>query len=161
MSKENKGITLIGMPGAGKSTIGKLLAKEMGFKFVDIDLLIPSIDKRREEEILAFEEGYVLALDCLQTVVAPGGSIVYSKKAMTKLSKETTVIYLKRSFSEIKKRLANKIEGRGIVWHGCKSLEELFKERRPLYNGFAHYKIDCAGLSDKKIIRKICASFLK
>ena len=152
------------MPGAGKSTIGKMLAKQLGFEFVDLDILIKekegkSHDKIAREkgdaELLRLENLYTLDLDLADTVFSPGGSIVYSSEAMDKLKKETQIIYLELPLEEIKKRLGKKASTRGIIGFKEKGLDGLFSERTPLYESFADHTIFCSGLSDKQILEKI------
>lgn len=159
-----KGITLIGMPGAGKSTIGKLLAKKLGYKFVDLDFLIKEkegrshadiLEKDGVEALLGVEEKHTLDLDLDKIVFSPGGSIIYSPEAMEKLKDETRIIYLELPLGDIKKRLGKNIETRGIVGLKEKGPENLFQERTPLYESFADHIIHCANLEDKKIVEKI------
>lgn len=169
-----KGITLIGMPGAGKSTIGKMLAKELGFsaqggsasswKFVDLDILIKEkegrshadiLEKDGTEALLNVEEKHALDLDLAKTVFSPGGSIIYSPEAMEKIKNETKIIYLELPMKDIKKRLGKNIETRGIVGLKEKGIDDLFAERTPLYESFAHYTISCLALTDKSIVNKI------
>lgn len=151
-----KGITLIGMPGSGKSTIGKHLAKRLNFKFIDLDVLIKekegeghdSIAKKRgEDELLRLEEAYTLGLDLERTVFSPGGSIVYSKKAMEKLAKETAIFYIELPLWELEKRLRGKLYNRGIIGIREKGLDGLFRERTPLYEGCANSILSCEGMS--------------
>jgi len=157
-------VTLIGMPGAGKSTIGRRLAGQLGFRFIDLDVLIKEkedkshtqiVKEKGDAELLRLEETYTLALDFMKTVFSPGGSIIYSPLAMEKLRSETTIIYLELPFLEIKKRLGLNLEHRGIVGLGKNGLEGLYKERAPLYRRFAHRTIDCRDLSDKEVIKRI------
>lgn len=159
-----KGITLIGMPGAGKSTIGKMLAKQIGFKFVDLDILIKEkegrshadiLEKDGAEALLKAEEKYTLELDFAKTIFSPGGSITYSPRAMEKLKNDTTIFYLKLPLIEIEKRLGKNIFSRGIVGLKEKGIDDLFAERIPLYESFAHYTISCFALTDKSIVSKI------
>jgi shikimate kinase len=159
-----RGITLIGMPGAGKSTIGKMLAKQIGFKFVDLDVFIKEkegrshadiLEKNGTEALLNVEEKYTLDLDLAKTVFSPGGSIIYSAAAMDRLKNETKIIYLELPLKDIKKRLGKNIGTRGIVGLKEKGLEKLFQERTPIYESFADHVIQCANLEDKKIVEKI------
>ncbi len=148
------------MPGAGKSTIGKILAKQLDFQFVDLDILIKEkegrshadiLEKDGMEALLQAEEKYTLGLDFSKTVFSPGGSIIYSPKAMEKLRDETSVVYLKLPLDELCKRLGRGIKDRGIVGLKTKGLEGLFNERTPLYESFAHHAIDCSKLNDSSI----------
>ncbi|OGN22702.1 MAG: hypothetical protein A3I24_01790 [Candidatus Harrisonbacteria bacterium RIFCSPLOWO2_02_FULL_41_13b] len=166
-------ITLIGMPGVGKSTIGKLLADRLDFSFVDLDILIRQqegvghsevMKEKGEETLLKFEEDYALKLDFMAVVnksavrglvFAPGGSIIYSEKVMEKLHSETTILFLDLPFLEIKKRLGNNVEHRGIVGLSKKSLEDIFKERLPMYRLAADHTINCVGLADEDVVEKI------
>lgn len=159
-----KGITLIGMPGAGKSTIGKQLAELLGWKFVDLDVLINKgesqspaeiIRERGEREFIELEEKYVLALDLAEIVFSPGGSIIYSPKAMAKLQSETNIVYLDLPLEEIRKRLGRNLEPRGIIGLALSGLDNLYRERILLYQKFAHHTVSCAGLNEKEIIDKI------
>lgn len=157
-----KGITLIGMPGAGKSTIGKKLAKELGWKFIDLDILIKKRSGKGHADILAaqgdkaflnLEELYTLELDLADTIFAPGGSIIYSAAAMEKLAEETAVIYLNVPVEEIRRRLGKAIDDRGIVGLKEKGLKRLFEERGALYRRYAHATMDCSGLAKDDIVR--------
>lgn len=138
-------ITLIGMPGSGKSTIGVLLAKRLGMEFVDTDLLIQKREKRRLPEIIAREgidrfleiENEVNAsLQVENTIIAPGGSAVYGREAMEHFREISTVVYLKVSLRELKKRLGD-LKARGVVCKEGKTLADVLKEREPLYEQYA------------------------
>jgi len=163
-----KVITLIGMPGAGKSTIGRLLAKELGYDFLDLDVLIKEktgrshdliIAEDGEERFLKLEEELVLGLNFASfargLVFSPGGSIVYSLPAMEKLKKETTVFYLELPLQAIRDRLGEGASARGIIGFKNKGLELVFEERTPLYQSFAHHTLNCQGFSEKRILEGI------
>lgn len=159
-----KGITLIGMPGSGKSTIGKILAEKLGWNFIDLDILIKEktgkthaeiLEEKGNQELLRLEDNLTFSLNLADAVFSPGGSIVYSALAMERLRKETIIIYLELSLSEIKSRLGDKIDGRGIVGLKEKGLEKLFKERDFLYRKYAQKVINCSGLSEKEILKAI------
>ena len=148
-----RNIILIGMPGAGKSTLGVLLAKAMGMLFTDSDIIIQQKTKRLLQDIidndgtdsfLATEEEVLLELDIENTVLATGGSAVYSEKAMENFRKNGTVVYLHVDFAEIEKRVTN-ITTRGIVLKNGKSLADAYEERKPLYDKYADVTIDCTG----------------
>ncbi|MFA5386414.1 MAG: shikimate kinase [Candidatus Paceibacterota bacterium] len=148
-----KGITLIGMPGAGKSTIGKLLAKHLRFKFLDLDILINQkegidideiLQNKGDEEILRLETDYTLQQNLSDTVFSPGGSIIYSPQAMEKIKQETTVIYLETPLKEIRKRLNGKIKRQNtIVGLREKGIDKLYEERIPLYKSYADSTVNC------------------
>lgn len=158
-----KNISLIGMPGAGKSTIGVLLAKSIGYPFLDTDLLIQSQENRLLHEIiedsgindfLKIEEKTLLNLNLSDHVIATGGSAVYSKNGMNRLKEIGTVIYLKQSYEEIEKRLGN-IKTRGVVISKGKTLKNLFDERTILYEKYADIIVDCIGKDAETVIETI------
>ena len=156
-------IILIGMPGAGKSTLGVLLAKAMGKLFVDTDIIIQQktkrllqdiIDNDGTDEFLKLEEEILLTVDEKNTVIATGGSAVYSEKAMEHFRKSGKIVYLHVDFSEIEKRVTN-ITTRGIVLKNGKSLADAFAERKPLYDKYADVVVDCTGSSIEESVRKL------
>lgn len=146
-------ITLIGMPGAGKSTIGVVLAKVLGYQFLDSDLLIQKQEKRRLSEIIE-EEGYKgfqevenrvnASIEAENTVIATGGSVVYCEEAMEHLKSIGTVVYLKLSLNALSKRLGN-LKGRGVLLKEGQTLAGLYEERIPLYEKYADIVIDEEG----------------
>ena len=143
-------ITLIGMPGAGKSTIGVVLAKVLGYQFLDSDLLIQKQEKRRLSEIIE-EEGFKdvenrvnASIEAENTVIATGGSVVYCEEAMEHLKSIGTVVYLKLSLNALSKRLGN-LKGRGVLLREGQNLTDLYEERTPLYEKYADIVIDEEG----------------
>jgi shikimate kinase len=147
-----KNIVIIGMPGAGKSTMGVILAKALGRTFIDTDIAIQErtgrllqdiIDTDGPEAFLAVEERTILSLHTPNAVIATGGSVVFSRKAMEHLKKEGVVIYLRIPFDEMVRRLDN-ITTRGIVLHKGESLRGMYDERIPLYEKYADITIDCS-----------------
>lgn len=153
-------IILTGMPAAGKSTVGVLLAKRLGWSFVDTDLLIQTAESRKLQEILdsegmakfcAIEEKHILKLNCKRTVIATGGSAVYGKKAMSRLKSLGIVIHLDLSPDFLKKRLGN-LSSRGVVMAEGQEIEALYSERRPLYDKYADATIDCGDLSPDQVV---------
>lgn len=146
-------IILIGLPGAGKSTMGVILAKTLGMKYTDTDIVIQESDGRLLQDIidtkgtdtfLEIEERTILALNCHNTVIATGGSAVFSRRAMEHLKSGGYIIYLKITFDEMIERLSN-IRTRGIVLRKGESLPEMYTERIPLYERYADITIDCSG----------------
>lgn len=145
-------IVLIGMPGAGKSTLGVLLAKALGMAFIDTDLIIQENEGKLLQDILdqdgidyflAAEERAILALTAENAVISTGGSVVYSDEAMAHLKKNGLAIYLDASFEAIELRLSN-ISTRGVVIKpGC-SLRDIYLEREPLYIKYADMTTSCS-----------------
>lgn len=141
------------MPGAGKSTIGVVLAKVLGYQFLDSDLLIQKQEKRRLSEIIE-EEGYQgfqdvenrvnASIEAENTVIATGGSVVYCEEAMEHLKSIGTVVYLKLSLNALSKRLGN-LKGRGVLLKEGQTLSGLYDERTPLYEKYADIVIDEEG----------------
>lgn len=139
-------IILIGMPGVGKSTLGVILAKIIGYRFIDTDLIIQEkcgmllkciIEKEGVDGFIKTENRICSGIDAEHSVIATGGSVVYGDQAMKHLRSIGTVVYLNQSFDVIDKRLSD-IKGRGVVLHDGQTLRELFAEREPLYKKHAH-----------------------
>jgi shikimate kinase len=152
MQNPMKNIVIIGMPGAGKSTMGVILAKTLGRNFTDTDivaqentgrLLQEIIDEDGTDAFLKTEEKTILSLHCHNTVIATGGSVVFSEKAMEHLKKDGVIMYLDISFEEMVRRL-NNITTRGIVLVAGQSLRDLYNQRVPLYEKYADITIDCS-----------------
>ncbi|TYT74099.1 shikimate kinase [Desulfobotulus mexicanus] len=156
-------LILTGMPGAGKSTLGVLAAKILGMDFLDTDLVIQSHEKKRLSEIIeenglnAFKEieaRHVAALKVSHTVIATGGSVIYSEKAMENLASQGLILHLALSLPELEKRLGN-LDERGVARMPGQSLEALFNERIPLYKKWADAEIACDGLSMDDLLCRI------
>jgi shikimate kinase len=159
-----KGITLIGMPGSGKSAIGKRVAPRLGFKFIDLDELILQTQgiyhhdymmQKGEPALVELENNLTLGLNLEDTIFSPGGSIIYSKNAMDKLKKETLLVYLSVSLEQVKKHLGDKINRNGIIGLAAKGIEGLYKERTPLYEKFADIIIDCIGSNLEEKVEQV------
>ncbi len=155
-------IVLTGMPGAGKSTVGVILAKELRLAFVDTDILIQTgesaslqdiIDMYGLDHFLAIEERYVTGLDIRGAVIAPGGSVVLSKSCMAALGRDGIVVFLDTPIDTIRSRIDE--YSRGIVMRPGLSLEDVYREREPLYRATADIVIPCKGLSQTEIAIKI------
>ena len=164
MNKEN--IVLIGMPGVGKSTIGVVLAKVLGYKFIDSDLVIQEQTGRLLKDIIA-EEGIdefinienkvnasINTDNTEKSIIATGGSVVYGKEAMEHLSEIGTVIYLKLDLDSLSKRLGS-LEKRGVVLKDGQTLEDLFNERTPLYEKYADIIINEHGYTIQQTVKLI------
>jgi shikimate kinase len=159
--KEN--IVLIGMPGVGKSTLGVVLAKELGFQFVDADLLIQERENRLLKEIIAEDgvEGFLkiendvnASIRAEKTVIATGGSVIYGSDAMEHLKEIGTVVYLKLDYETLDSRLGN-LKGRGVVLKDGQTLKDLYDERIPLYEKYADVVVDEGGLDLEQTLTQV------
>ena len=153
-------ITLIGMPASGKSTVGVLLAKRLGYSFVDVDIVIQEQEGRLLKEIIAEEgqEGFLhvenrvnAELFVHNSVIAPGGSVIYGKEAMEHLKKISTVVYLKLSYEAVEERLGN-LTDRGVVLKDGMTLKDLYEERIPYYEQYADITVDETGIDAGGIV---------
>jgi shikimate kinase len=156
-------IILIGMPGAGKSTVGVILAKALGKTFIDTDIVIQEDSGRLLQEIidtdgprafLEIEESTVLSRHCANAVIATGGSVVFSTRAMEHVKNGGVVVYLKISFEEMEKRLRN-ITTRGIVLVAGQGLREMYDQRVPLYEKYADRTIECSDEDFEAVVAKV------
>lgn len=160
---KNNNIVLIGMPGVGKSTIGVILAKVLGYQFVDADLVIQKEEGKLLREIIAEvgTDGFIevenrvnAGLMVEHSIIATGGSVVYGAEAMEHLKKIGTVIYLKLPYEELRVRLHD-IKGRGVVLREGQTFLDLYKERVPLYKKYADLTVDESGCSVEQTVEKI------
>lgn len=144
-------VSLIGMPGAGKSTVGVLLAKQLGLNFVDTDLLIQvdqgealqdTVDRLGFEAFCELEESVLLEMSLQRYLVATGGSVVYSDAAMDRLKSAGPVVYLEVSLDELEARIEARPD-RGIAFRPGQTLEDIFQKRRPLYERYADFSLSC------------------
>ena len=145
MLMQQRNIVLIGMPGAGKSTTGILLAKNLGMDFMDTDIVIQNTQHKTLQAIIeddgylalrAIEESVISGLVCHNTVIATGGSAVYSAAAMHYLKKNATLVYLNVTLEQLRLRIHN-YDDRGIAMAPGQTFEALFEERAKLYHQFA------------------------
>ena len=159
-------IVLIGMPGVGKSTVGVILAKILGYQFIDTDLLIQKREGKLLRETIAEKglEGFLEVenqvnsqLTAKNSVIATGGSVVYGREAMEHLREIGTVVYLKLDYRKLKYRLGN-IRNRGVVIKEGQRLSDLYNERVPLYEKYADVVIDENGCNIEKTVNKIIES---
>lgn len=150
-----RNLILIGMPSAGKSTVGVIVAKNRGMSFVDTDVLLQTqqgrllqniIDMDGIENFLKIEESTILTLNCENTVIATGGSAIFSESAMSHLKRNGIVVYLDINIETVKKRLLN-IKTRGVVLSPGQTLEEVYNKRKPLYEKYADITINCSEYS--------------
>lgn len=151
------------MPGAGKSTIGVLVAKALGYDFLDTDLVIQKEEGMLLREIIAqkglaefkkIEERVNASVEAEDTVIAPGGSVIYGEKAMEHLREISTVIYLELSYKELTKRLGD-LTKRGVVFENGQTLKDLYDERVPLYKKYAHLSIQTDGLNIGEVLEEV------
>lgn len=157
MINKKSNIVLIGMPGSGKSTVGVILAKNLGMEFLDSDILIQSEEGKTLQEIVnndghmalrQIEERVLTNINCSNTVIATGGSAAYSHKAMTHLSQEGTIVFLHADLQTLRERIHN-YDTRGLAKRPDQSFQDLFDERFTLYNKYMDIKVDCAGIGQE------------
>lgn len=160
---DNKNIVLIGMPGAGKSTIGVVLAKILGYSFMDSDLLIQNqegdrlqqlIEKHGIDGFLAIENQVNRDISATRTVIATGGSVCYCDEAMCTMGGHGLRVYIRVSYKTLEKRLGSLLE-RGVVIKNGATLKDLYDERTPLYEKYADLTVDVDGLTIGQAIEKM------
>ena len=153
-------IILIGMPAVGKSTVGVIVAKRLGYNFVDTDLLIQETEGKLLKDIIAEKgtEGFLevedrvnAQVDVKKTVVSPGGSVVYCENAMKHYKEIGTIVYLKVSYETINKRLHN-AKNRGVVLRDGQTLKDLYDERTALFEKYADVTVSEEGLGLEETI---------
>lgn len=158
--KKKSNITLIGMPSSGKSTIGVLLAKRLGYSFVDVDIVIQEKEGRLLKEIIAEQgmDGFMevenrinAELDVTHSVIAPGGSVIFGKKAMEHYKEISQIVYLKLGLQEVERRIGNVVD-RGVVLKEGQTLKDLYEERIPYYEKYADITIDETGQTAGRIV---------
>lgn len=164
-----RNVILIGMPGVGKSTVGVLLAKKLGYEFIDSDLLIQTQEKRVLKDIIAEEglDGFLeieadvnASVEIESAVLATGGSVVYRERAMKHLKEIGTVVYLKVSYEELEKRLGD-LQERGVALKEGQTLKDLCDERCPLYEKYADIIVDEENLGLDETLDKVLYNIRK
>lgn len=158
-----RNITLIGMPAAGKSTVGVLLAKRLGYSFVDVDIVIQNQEGKLLKEIIAEQglDGFLEVENRVnarisehEAVIAPGGSVIYGKEAMENLKSQGVVVYLKISFEELTERLGNVVD-RGVVLREGMTLRDLYEERIAYFEKYADITIDEEGKDFGEVVDEL------
>ena len=158
-----KNIILIGMPGAGKSTVGVALAKKLGYAFMDADLVIQAREGKLLHEIISeqgvegfwqVEEEVNESILTERTVIATGGSAVYGDRAMTHYKGIGKVVYLALPLEDIRERLGD-LDERGVTLREGQDLAALYEERIPLYEKYADITINCGKMSIREVVEKI------
>lgn len=148
-------IILIGMPGCGKSTVGVVLAKTSGYRFLDSDLVIQEqeglllheiIEQRGLDGFAQTENRINASINASRTVIATGGSVIYGEDAMRHFHEIGVIVYIRLPYHEIEKRLGD-LAKRGVSIRPGQTLKELYEERAPLYEKYADIIIDEAGLA--------------
>lgn len=161
-------VILIGMPGAGKSSVGVVLAKHLGYHFVDSDLVIQQqegrllhelIEEQGLEGFLELEDRINSSLSYDKTVIATGGSAVYGRKGMEHFAAIGTIVYLKLSLKTIRRRLGD-LHQRGVALKEGQTLKQLYEERIPLYEKYADLTIDAEKMNIRTIVQSI-ADYVK
>lgn len=162
-------IVLIGMPGSGKSTLGVVLAKMLGYGFIDSDLIIEEEENRLLHEIIREEgiEGFIAienrvnsSIETSKKVIATGGSAIYGAEAMKHLGKIGTIVYLKWGLEELAEHLGDLTE-RGVVLKEGQDLRGLYEERCPYYEKYADITVECSGESIEAMTREIMKALEK
>lgn len=157
-------VVLIGMPGAGKSTVGVVLAKNLGMDFVDVDLVIcrryggnlqSIVNRLGHDAFLKAEGEAAMTLDCERSVVATGGSMIYSEAAMERFKHTGVVVYIRAALADLEKRITN-LADRGIAFKNGETLADIYRDRTPLYESWADIVVDtCDGDSIEGVAMKI------
>ncbi|MDP0499423.1 MAG: homoserine kinase [Verrucomicrobiota bacterium JB022] len=150
---ESRNLVLIGMAGAGKSTVGVLLARELGFDFMDVDIEIQNrygerrlqeiVDEVGQDKFLDIEADVCASLNPRRTVIATGGSVIYRDRAMKHLHTLGPIVWLRVPLPEIERRIAA-FPQRGLAIKPGQTIADLFNEREPLYSHYSDWVVDCS-----------------
>lgn len=166
---KHKNITLIGMPGAGKSTLGVVLAKKIGYRFVDTDLLIQEgeglllseiIEQRGVDGFIECENALLAGLQCERHIIATGGSAVYGTEAVNNLRALGHIVFIDVSLETLKSRLRRNLLDRGVVIKNGRTLEDLYNERYPLYKAAADMSVQTDGLSTLEAVEVLAEAVM-
>ena len=165
MSAQKTNLVLIGMAGAGKSTVGPRLAQMLSYGFVDVDDLIAADQQQSLQELVdrygaawfrELEERILLGLELRRHVIATGGSAVYGEAGMRHLQESGLVVFLDVPLTVLEERVGD-VASRGLAREEGQSFAQLFAERQPLYCRYADIRIECAG----KTLAQICAAIIE
>lgn len=157
-------IILIGMPAVGKSTIGVILAKILGYQFIDSDIVIQETEQKLLKDIIAAEgvDGFIevenrvnASLDATRAIIATGGSAVYGREAMQHLKELGTILYLKVDYDVLSNRLTN-VKNRGVVLREGQTIRDIYEERTALYETYADITVDVSHAGVEDTIEMIC-----
>jgi shikimate kinase len=160
----DRNVILIGMPGAGKSTVGKLLARSLSLAFLDTDQLMEErwgcslqevIDSEGLKAFRLKEEETILSLNVVRHVISTGGSVVYYPPAMAHLRNLGHILWLDLPLHEIERRVAEGVENRGLVRTPDQSIADLYHQRRPLYERYAGVRFDALGKTDQQLVQEM------
>lgn len=163
---DGENLVLIGMPGGGKSTVGVVLAKMLGWDFVDVDLVIQKQSGKRLQEMIAQlgNEGFleqeadaVESLDCVHTIIATGGSAVLHPRGLAKLRRLGRLVYLAHPYEEIERHIHN-LDSRGITLKEGQTLKDLFDERAPIYESVADLQINAENCTIEEVAGRVRAA---
>lgn len=157
-------VVLIGMPGVGKSTVGVLAAKQLGFGYLDTDILIQTREGKTLQQLITrlgldgfcrLEARHILSIDLSEHVIATGGSVVYDAEAMRHLKSGGCVVHLDLNVDALKQRLDD-VAARGVVIAPGKSVHDLYAERHPLYRAYSDISVDTNGLAPGQVADQVC-----
>lgn len=166
MSALPANIVLTGMPAVGKSTLGVILAKRLGYSFLDTDIAIQTGENQPLRELITdhgpdgfcdLEATYIMACRVQRHVIATGGSVVYREQAMTHMARLGHIVYLDIALGALKKRL-RELDDRGVVYAPGQTIDDLYAARVPLYRKFSHLVIPCTGLTAEQTVSKIISA---
>lgn len=158
-------ITIIGMPGSGKSTVGRVLSQRLGIERVDTDGLIETQEGQTLQQIMdgrgnaifrAIEEQVLTNMPLFPSIISTGGSVVYSDKIMDRLRAASTVVYLRARYETIEYRVSL-APHRGIAAEGTQTLRDIYDERIPLYERYSELTVDCDDITPEAVAEAIVA----